>query len=261
MANDVPPDSASSGGEAERSHDRVFDDAWRPEDFRFDEQVARVFDDMVARSVPFYTEIQRMQAELVVSLLGDGPRLVYDLGCSTATTIDAIAKHPDCPPETRFVGLDNSAQMLDQARTKLAADGLGERVDLVEGDIDGDFEIRPCDAVLMNWTLQFVRPIYRESLIKRVAESLNPGGALLLSEKILLTDSMMNRLYIRFYYDYKRRQGYTDTEIRNKREALENVLVPYRSEENHDLLKRNGFTTVDSYFRWFNFECLVAIKH
>lgn len=240
--------------------DRVFDEHWRPEDFAFDQKVVRVFDDMVTRSVPFYREIQRMQTELVVSLLGDGPRLIYDLGCSTGTTIDAIACHPDCPAETRFVGIDNSTEMLEEAGRKLAAHHLEERVDLVDADIDSSFELHACDAVLMNWTLQFVRPIYREALIRRVADALKPGGALFLSEKVLLSDSMMNRLYIRFYYDYKRRQGYTDTEIRNKREALENVLIPYRSDENHAMLQRNGFSTVDSYFRWFNFECLVAIK-
>lgn len=244
----------------EKRKDKVFEDGWRAEDFNFDRRVAHVFDDMVTRSVPFYREIQHMQAELVTALLGDGERLVYDLGCSTGTTIGAILSHPRCSRQSRFVGIDNSAAMLEQARDKLSSACAEGRVELIEADIDADIALRPCDAVLMNWTLQFVRPIYRESLARRIANALRPGGALFLSEKILVSDSLINRLYIDFYYSYKRRQGYTDAEIQNKREALENVLIPYRSEENRNLLQRCGFNIVDSYFRWFNFECLVAVK-
>lgn len=240
--------------------DRVFDQDWRPTDFCFDRRVADVFDDMVSRSVPFYDEIQRMQTELAVSLLPSGKRVVYDLGCSTATTLAAIAGHPRCPPEVLFVGVDNSPEMLEQGRAKIEACGVSDRVTLIEAEIDESLEICPCDMILMNWTLQFVRPICREPLVHRLAEALCPGGALFLSEKVLVRDSLMNRLYIEFYYDYKRQHGYTDTEIRNKREALENVLVPYRSEENHALLARCGFDTIDPFFRWFNFESLIAVK-
>jgi len=240
--------------------DRVFDKAWRPTDFRFDARVADVFDDMVSRSVPFYDEIQRMQAELAVSLLPDGDGLVYDLGCSTATTLAAIACHPRCPPGIRFVGIDNSSAMLDEARTKLEQAGVSDRVTLIEGEIDGHMALEPCDMIIMNWTLQFVRPIARQALMSRIAGAIRPGGVLFLSEKVLVEDSLMNRLYIEFYYDYKRRHGYSDIEIRNKREALENVLIPYRSEENHDLLRHCGFDTIDPFFRWFNFESLIAVK-
>lgn len=240
--------------------DQVFDDDWRPSDFSFDARVADVFDDMVSRSVPFYEEIQRMQAELAVSLLPDRDCLVYDLGCSTATTLAAIARHPECPEGVRFVGIDNSPAMLDEARDKLEQAGVSDRVSVIEADIDSHIALDECDMILMNWTLQFVRPIAREALIKRIGGALRPGGVLFISEKVLVRDSLMNRLYIEFYYDYKRRHGYSDVEIRNKREALENVLIPYRSEENHDLLKRCGFEMVDPFFRWFNFESLVAFK-
>lgn len=54
-------------------------------DFKFDHKVATVFDDMVARSVPFYVEIQRMVRELTADFATPGTS-VYDLGCSTGTT-------------------------------------------------------------------------------------------------------------------------------------------------------------------------------
>ena len=55
-------------------------------DFKFDQAVATVFDDMVTRSVPFYVEIQRMIAEMARDFATPGSN-VYDLGCSTGTTL------------------------------------------------------------------------------------------------------------------------------------------------------------------------------
>jgi tRNA (cmo5U34)-methyltransferase len=238
--------------------DRIFDAEGRVSDFEFDEKVAGVFDDMVARSVPYYDEIQRLQVDLAVEFLPEREALVYDLGCSTGTTLHLLSSHPRCPEATRFVGLDNSSAMLDKAREKLGR--AGERVELLEADLNARVDLRPCRVVFLNWTLQFVRPLYREALVRQVFEALEPGGALFLSEKVLLSSSFLNRLYIEHYLEYKRSRGYSDAEIQRKREALENVLVPYRLEENRQMLERAGFGTIDPFFRWLNFACLLAVK-
>lgn len=240
--------------------DQVFEASGRADDFTFDDRVVQVFDDMVSRSVPFYTEVQRMQSDLVTQFLPAEGGLVCDLGCSTGTTIDLLVRNPRCPGTAKFIGYDNSEPMLAEAAGKLAAPIAAERVRLLDVDLNAGVELPACNVVLMNWTLQFVRPLYRESLLRRIHDALVPGGALFLSEKVLVGDSMLNRLYIDFYLDYKRSQGYSETEITRKREALENVLIPYRVEENYELLARCGFGTVDTYFRWFNFACLIAVR-
>jgi len=238
--------------------DRIFDDKGRVADFEFDERVARVFDDMVARSVPYYDEIQRLQVELAVEFLPERGGLVYDLGCSTGTTLHLLASHPRCPAGARFLGIDNSPAMLAEAKAKLAA--VIGRVELLEADLNAGVEMKPCRVAFLNWTLQFVRPLYRESLVRRVFEALEPGGALFLSEKVLLSNTFLNRLYIEHYLRYKKSRGYSDAEIQRKREALENVLVPYRLDENRLMLERAGFGTIDPFFRWLNFACLLAVK-
>lgn len=239
--------------------DTVFAGNERVADFEFNERVATVFDDMVSRSVPYYDVVQQLQAELVVEFLPDGECLVYDLGCSTGTTLELIMAHPRCPREARFIGVDNAPHMLAHARDKLGHGRAAGYVELIEADVTG-VDLEPCHVIVMNWTLQFVRPIYRELLVQRIHDALVPGGAFFLSEKILVADSLLNRLYIDIYLRYKKRQGYTDEEIQRKREALENVLVPYRLEENRALLERCGFKTVDTCFRWANFASLVAIR-
>jgi tRNA (cmo5U34)-methyltransferase len=96
--------------------------------------------------------------------------------------------------------------------------------------------------------------------MKRVYEGMTPNSALILIEKLTVGDSLINRLFIRHYYDLKRRRHYSEMEIAQKREALENVLIPYRYEENRDLLRNAGFRHVETFFRWYNFGGMLAVK-
>jgi tRNA (cmo5U34)-methyltransferase len=234
------------------------DDASR--DFAFDTKVAQVFDDMVGRSVPFYSELQHMLADLALQFTPSHDGRICDLGCSTGTTIDFILSNPACPATTHAFGVDNAPAMLEEARQKLAQHLDARRVTLITADLDGDLQLPSVNVVLMNWTLQFVRPLQREGLLRRIYSSLRPGGALLMAEKVLVEDSMLNRMYIELYYRYKSKQGYSVEEIQRKRESLENVLIPYRVEENVELLQRCGFDAVDTCFRWFNWAAFVALK-
>ncbi len=242
------------------AHDTIFCNIERPADFAFDARVAEVFDDMVSRSVPYYDHVQRLQAALVNEFLPAEPCVVCDLGCSTGTTIAAILSHPLCPTTARFVGIDNSPEMLALAGEKLAPEIEAGRVELYEADLNALAELPRCRVVVMNWSLQFIRPLYREGLVRRIHDAIEPEGALFLSEKILVSDSRLNRTYIEIYLRYKKSQGYSDEEIQRKREAIENVLVPYRIEENVELLHRCGFRTVDTCFRWLNFASMIAIR-
>jgi tRNA (cmo5U34)-methyltransferase len=120
--------------------------------------------------------------------------------------------------------------------------------------------IENASVVSMVLTLQFVRPLQRERLVQDVYKGLNDNGCLLLCEKVLGEDSLFNRLFIKYYYDYKRRMGYSELEITQKREALENVLIPYKLQENNELLLRTGFRHVETFFKWYNFCGMVAVK-
>jgi tRNA (cmo5U34)-methyltransferase len=237
--------------------DRVFDEPMEHiHDFTFDREVARVFDDMVSRSVPHYAEIQRMLAELAGSFATEGSN-VYDLGCSTGTTLALLQ---NLPVETGFVGVDNSPEMLEQCRQKLAKLGVRRRVELACADLDCGIAIENASVVTFVLTLMFVRPLNREKLIADIFRGLNQNGCLILVEKVLGERSLFNRLFIEHYYAYKRRVGYSELEIAQKREALENVLIPYRLGENLDMLTRAGFRDVDVFFKWYNFAGIVAVK-
>jgi tRNA (cmo5U34)-methyltransferase len=226
-------------------------------DFDFGEDTAAVFDDMLVRSVPFYAEVQRMIGEMAADFGVEDTR-VYDLGCSLCTTFLTLDKVR--PQAIRFVGIDFSPQMLERGRRRLAEHGVTRGCELVCADWNEDFPIANASVAIMNLTLQFVRPVRRNHLIQNIARGLNPGGCLLLVEKVLSKHPKLNRSFIKYYYDFKQRNGYSELEIAQKREALENVLVPYRLEENIELLLNNGFKDAEVFFRWYNFCGLVAIK-
>jgi len=201
--------------------------------------------------------MQRMIAELAADRAQEGS-YVYDLGCSTGTTM--IGMNTLVPQSIEFIGVDDSPEMLKKCDIKLKEAGFTRGYKLVNADLNKNVEINNASVVVLCLTLQFVRPIYRERLIKTIYDGLNEGGVLILIEKILAEESSFNRDFIKYYYDMKRRNHYSEMEISQKREALENVLVPYKLSEDNLLLREAGFAHVEIFFKWYNFAGLIAVK-
>ena len=238
--------------------DEVFkDEVTKAFDFKFGEKVATVFDDMVNRSVPFYEEIQRMMGEIVADHV-EKSGIVYDLGCSTGTTMIYMNQQVD--PSVKFIGIDDSPEMLAKCKVKLEHAGFTRPYDLQVADLAANVEIKDASVVILCLTLQFVRPIHRERLLQKIVAGLKPGGILILVEKILAEESNYNRDFIKYYYNMKRRHHYSEMEISQKREALENVLIPYKLSENILMLKEAGFGHCEVFFKWYNFTGIIAEK-
>ena len=238
--------------------DKVFDEQLkRVDDFKFGENVVRVFDDMVNRSVPFYAEIQRMIAEQAVDFAEPGTR-VLDLGCSTGTTL--LGMDPYLRPDVEFTGVDDSAEMVERCKAKFKELGVNRPFEIRQADLNEGVSFENTSVAIMCLTLQFIRPLHREDLVRSIYEQLNDNGCLILVEKVLGEDSLFNRLFIKYYYDMKRRHHYSELEISQKREALENVLIPYRLSENLTMLNRCGFTSTEIFFKWYNFAGIIARK-
>jgi len=237
--------------------DKIFKEKQPITDFNFKKKTAAVFDDMLNRSVPFYHEIQRMTVEIAADFAVPGTN-VYDLGCSTGTTLIALDKI--LPQDINFVGVDYSHDMLQKAKEKLNKNKVKRECKFVCRDLNDGISVTNASVVIFTLTLQFVRPLKRQKMIEDIARGINKGGCLILVEKVLSIDSTLNRLFINYYYNFKKRQGYSQLEISQKREALENVLIPYRPEENRQLLLDSGFKECDMFFKWYNFCGMLALK-
>lgn len=227
------------------------------DNFEFNERVVEVFDDMLDRSIPCYQQVIQATASLLERYLETGDT-VYDLGCANGSSLLELCRHLN-NVNLRFIGIDNSPAMLDKARLKTELYSRQDQVGFLLEDIT-DFDHPDAGAIILNYTLQFIRPLRREGVVRRLYEQLRPGGILILSEKIICQESRLNREFIDIYHQFKKSKGYSELEIARKREALENVLIPFTPEENKSLLNQCGFQVVESFFQWFNFTSFVAIK-
>lgn len=222
--------------------------------FEFDEAVASVFDDMLSRSVPFYDEVRALVIALILARQREGMR-VLDLGSSTAKFL--LDLHSKTTLPMHLTGIDNSQAMLDRAMQKAEAFGADitlELADMLSYDYHNE------DVIVANYTLQFIRPMQRIDLVKRLYHGLCDDGMFIFSEKVVFEDKVLDKQMIDIYYDYKKRQGYSEYEIAQKREALENVLIPFTIDENIRMCQEAGFGNISTVFQWANFVTFVAKK-
>lgn len=222
--------------------------------FEFNAQVAAVFDDMVMRSVPFYREVLKITAELAHEFYKPETK-IYDLGSSTGALALALSSEFAGKPFS-YVGIDASDEMNYRARENCKSLPSAE---FVMGDIT-QHEFLPTSVFAANYTFQFLRPLARQSLLRKIYAALEPNGCLLLSEKCLEDAADLSRVFAGRYHAMKERNGYSKLEIAEKRDALENVLIPFRVNENLAMLKETGFTPVSIFFKCYNFTSFIAMK-
>lgn len=234
------------------------------EHFRFNQAVVDVFPDMLKRSVPGYESIIT-QTALLASRYVQPNTYLYDLGSSLGATALSVRDALEHCEHNRTHGceihaIDNSPAMV-KASQALIDTSTPMRVPVIVHEADLEtFPLSTASVVAMNFTLQFVDSTSREALMRRIADSLQPGGALILSEKVCFSDPVVNDMHIDMYHAFKRANGYSALEISQKRTALENVLVPDTLSMHHQRLIRAGFSHASVWFQCFNFASLVAIK-
>lgn len=228
------------------------------EDFSFNDRVAEVFDDMLERSIPFYRTVMDCMAQLLINRLPEGANL-YDLGCSTGTTLLELSQRM-AAKKIHYIGIDNAPAMVAKARQKSTQYGISDLLQFRLDDIT-QCPLPGASGIICNYTMQFLRPMTRQAFIERLHRELSADGILILSEKTISTAGQLNRDFIGQYHAFKRLQGYSELEISTKREALENVLVPFSVDENIALLRYAGFEEIEIFFKWFNFTSIIALKH
>jgi len=226
--------------------------------FAFDEEVTRVFADMILRSVPGYQATLSAAGALAQRLAGNGDR-IYELGCSRGAALLSMDRAIPSEIDVELVGVDTSSAMLNACRADLIDNHRAQhKVTLIEEDLR-TVEMSSAALIVLNFTLQFIPIEDRLPLLRRARAALRPGGALLLSEKIKLNDARIDALCIDLHHEFKKSQGYTELEIARKRDALVGVLVPEAIQTHRDRLSAAGFSASEVWYQAFNFCSLVAL--
>ncbi|MBO0611657.1 MAG: carboxy-S-adenosyl-L-methionine synthase CmoA [Pseudomonadota bacterium] len=226
-------------------------------DFAFNEAVADVFPDMIRRSVPGY--------ETIIGLLGVIARRyaqphsrIYDLGCSLGASTLSMAAQMRAD-DVRFVCVDNSTAMTRRCEQILQRHLPAGQFEVQCADIEA-IPLENASVVVLNFTLQFLKPADRLAMLHKIHAGLLPGGVLILSEKLQFADAAEQTLINDLHLEFKRANGYSELEISQKRSALENVMIPDTFEQHQARLQVAGFAQVVNWFQGFNFASLLAVK-
>ena len=226
-------------------------------DFTFDESVAEVFPDMIARSIPGYSNIITAIGMLTERFVTPSSQ-VYDLGCSRGAATLAMRRNIKVP-EVKIIGVDNSLPMVERARSHIAAFHSEVPVEILCEDIR-QIDIQNASMVVLNFTLQFLPPEDRLTLLQKIYQGLNSGGVLVLSEKFRFEDTQIDDLLIDLHHQFKRANGYSELEVSQKRTALENVMRTDSIATHKQRLQEAGFKHMELWFQCFNFGSMLAVK-
>jgi len=241
--------------------DKIYSQDNDEKPFRFNDDVAKVFPDMLRRSIPGYAATIEAIGALAARYVRENTNC-YDLGCSLGAATIAMRqgiRRPGC----RIVGVDTAPAMIERCREIVAEDARqispGTPVELIQGDIR-DTRIENASMVVLNYTLQFLPMDDRDVLMRSIHEGLNDGGLLVLSEKVIDENDEMEQLLVDLHHEHKRRNDYSALEVSRKRAALENILIPETVAAQRSRLAAAGFSHTAVWLRYFNFVSIVAIR-
>ncbi len=164
----------------------------------FDKSVADNFEEHAKKHIPNYLKV--IEKALSVCQRYPTNSKIIDVGAAVGTTLRTLNRQGF----DNLYGVDNSQDMLDKIDTDIAKLICKDKFPVEEA---------PFDIVIANWTLHFIKD--KTEYLKDIYKSLNPGGALILSEK-----TSTDQLPTDFYYDYKRQQGVSEQEILDKANSL-----------------------------------------
>src|SRR5205823_2452081 len=172
--------------------------------WRFDDEVTRVFDDMLERSIPQYDTMRRLVFQVGKRFVQpDG--LIVDLGSSRG---EALAPFVRTFGDTAsYVGVEVSRPMLEACGRRFARELSTGRMSLLDLDLRTEYPDVRVTLTLSVLTLQFVPIEYRPRIVRDVYDHTVPGGGFILVEKVLGNSATTDRLMTDLYYDLKRVNG------------------------------------------------------
>lgn len=226
--------------------------------WEFDQGVTDCFDEMLERSIPGYSDMRELVTKIGKRYVQRRSSII-DLGCSTGEAINPFIQTFGCQNNYRL--FDVSKPMLEKTRQRYKGWIEEGVVDVQEFDIRNGLPIHTFSSLILSvLTLQFTPIEYRQKIIQSIYDSLTPGGAFILVEKVLGADYTIDSMLVDEYYKVKAENAYTQEQISAKRKSLEGVLVPITAKWNEDMLKGVGFKNIDCFWRYLNFAGWVAIK-
>tara|TARA_Y100000768_G_scaffold386484_1_gene375001 strand:+ start:1720 stop:2496 length:777 start_codon:yes stop_codon:yes gene_type:complete len=224
--------------------------------FNFSGNVHKNFEKHVAKSVPFYEEGHKLICKLS-SFFSVNKSIIYDLGCSTGKlSRDIFNYNKDL--DLKVYGIDTESKMISHS-TKLLSKKMKKKIFYKKDDLI-TLKLKKSDFIVSYYTIQFIKPKFRQKIFDKIYKSLNYGGAFILFEKVRGNDARFQDIFTQIYQEFKYDQGFSKDQIYNKATSIRGVLEPFTSKANIDYMKRAGFKDITSIVKYCSFEGFLAIK-
>ena len=215
--------------------------------------IVNKFENHIGKSIPMYNDVHQLICDLSLFFLNEKSK-VLDIGCSTGSLLNQINKiNPN--KLTKYTGIDHSKDMIKFAKKKYK----NRNINFIHKSVK-DYKFEKYDLILSIYTIQFIKPEYRQLIFDKIYKNLNWGGAFLVFEKIRGPDARFQDIYNSTYNEFKLQNGFMPEEIFNKTRSLFGILEPFSDKGNLELIKRAGFKDIATVFHWINFKGYLCIK-
>ena len=217
--------------------------------WKFDEEVAKQFDEHVRQSVYMYDEFHKNIINMSKFFIEEGTNIL-DVGTSTGELLNKLPYNEKC----NYIGIDTELAMINQAKTKIE-----KHIKLEVGDIL-DYNINNCSIITMMLVLQFIKHRNKQKAIDNIYKSLNKGGVLFFVDKIKTSIPDIHDMYNDLYYDFKIKNDLTHKDVIDKNVSLRGVQKALTLDENLEIIRNAGFKNIDIFMKYNNFVGIIAIK-
>ena len=178
----------------------------------FDKNIPKNFDKHIEKSVPLYREMHWL-CEQISDFYIKEDSIVYDIGCSTGSLLSKIAARHKLK-KVKYFGLDvvkNMVKFANQNNSHKQIKYLNKNI--------VNFKIKNSDFIICFYTLQFIHPKFRQSVLNKIYKSLNWGGALFIVEKVRSYDARTQDQMTTIYEEFKLKNGFSEKEISAKKKV------------------------------------------
>jgi tRNA (cmo5U34)-methyltransferase len=203
------------------------------------------------RLVPGYDQFYGSVVE-VLSLNGQPPRRVLDLGAGTGLLSEAVlAAFPDVEIEL----LDGSEAMLAEA-----AERLGGAVRTVHvADMSDELPDGPFDAIVSALAIHHLDDTDKRHLFSRAHAALVAGGVFVNAEQVAGPTDQLTAIYTAVWERDCRALGATDDELDGARQRMRHDRCA-DVESQLSWMREAGFTAADCVYKSWRFAVLAGFK-
>ena len=220
----------------------------------FDRNIPKKFDKHIEKSVPLYKEMHWL-CEQISDFYIKKDSTILDVGCSTGSLLLKIAKRHKNKKKVKYLGLDIVKSMINFAKKN----NSHKQITFMNKDII-NYKLKKTDFIICFYTLQFIHPKFRQTVINKLYKSLNWGGALFVVEKVRSYDARTQDQMSTIYEEFKLLNGFSEKEVSGKKRSLKGILEPFSTNGNLQMFKRAGFKDISSVAKFVCFEGFLAIK-